>query len=273
MSNFTRMNKFWIASLAIVVTLGLTTSCGKKKKENEQEVEAVAIDNAVAESSYNDLSTMADEAVQGESNFKSFDSDCVTIDYDTIAGVPTITVDFGPENCLCQDGRMRRGKVIFSFAGMYNQSGSVVTTTTNHYYVDDYGIDGTRIATWSADHTYNITVNGSIYKPNNGGTITWNCNKTRTQTAGTNTPFNWLDNVYSITGSASGTTATGVSFEITVDEALIVQLGCRWIKKGKLTITRVDKDDVIIDYGDGECDNKAMMTIGNRTKEITLSGW
>ena len=45
------------------------------------------------------------------------------------------------------------------------------------------------------------------------------------------------------------------------------------IKKGKLKITRTGKKDAIIDYGDGACDNKAILTVGTWTKEILVKSW
>lgn len=268
------MKKYIILS-AVILSAFMTLESCKKKKEAQEEATVVSQENAVAESSYNDLSTMSEEALQGNDKFKSCKSDCVQIEttLDTATNTRFITIDFGPENCMCADGRSRRGKVRITHTGNYNQIGSVTSMKTDNYFVDDYEIKGTRVATNVASYEYGIKVDGQIIKPNNGGTITWKCTKTRKQVEGTTTPFVLVDNVYDVTGSSEGTTAAGVNFKFNVDTPLRFQLGCRWIKSGIMTLTRDGKDDVVIDYGAGDCDNKASVTIGNKTKEVTLRGW
>lgn len=268
------MKKYIILSFVSLVTFGSLVSC-KKKKAAQEEATVVSQENAVAESSYNDLSTMSEEAVQGEEKFKSYKSDCVKIEttLDTAANVRFVTIDFGTENCMCADGRNRRGKVRVTLTGNYNQVGSVISMKTDNYFVDEYEVKGTRVATNVASYEYSIVVDGQIIKPNAGGTITWKCTKTRKQVEGTTTPFVLIDNVYEVTGSSEGTTAAAVNFKFMVNTPLKFQLGCRWIKSGVMTLSRDGKDDVVIDYGLGECDNKATATFGNKTKEITLNGW
>jgi arabinogalactan endo-1,4-beta-galactosidase len=50
-------------------------------------------------------------------------------------------------------------------------------------------------------------------------------------------------------------------------------MGCQYIKAGKLKIERDGKKDAVVDYGDGTCDDKATVKIGNRSKDITLRKW
>jgi hypothetical protein len=71
-------------------------------------------DNALAEFSYNDALNIADEAstLQTGDNLGSYKtaSNCATVTHDTNTMPRTITIDFGAANCLCNDGRNRRGK-------------------------------------------------------------------------------------------------------------------------------------------------------------------
>ena len=160
--------------------------------------------------------------------------------------------------------------MIIEFDGNYFDVGTVVDAKTENYFVNDNEVIGARKATRSAQYVFDIVSDLTI-KFENGGQLTWESTRQRTQVEGMSTPFVLTDNVYTLTGSASGVTAQDKDYEITVTTALRFQLGCRYIKEGVLEINSSHlKESAIIDYGDGTCDNKAELTYGSKTKEITL---
>lgn len=244
-------------------------SCTKKQELNESA--DIAQQNAVAESSSTEISVMVDQAAKGESSFSTYDADCITISYDTTNNMRLITIDFGTENCLCADGKNRRGKLLVSFEGEYNSIGNEITTSTEDYFVNDNQVEGTRITSFSSTDVYNIQADFTVTMSDGSGEATWSSTRVRTQTEGQSTPFVLTDNVYEITGTASGETVDRKDYELTIDQALEIQLGCFNIKSGiiKLSSSHLNKD-AFIDYGDGTCDNKATLTYGNKSKEITL---
>lgn len=258
--------------ILLLLLFGLTFTACKKKKKDREDLAVVAADNASAENSFNDIKTMSDEAAKGENNFKSFDASCVTITYDTLPTSKLITVDFGTVNCLCQDGKNRRGKVKISYTGTYNQAGNIIVTSTENYFVNDNKIEGTKTATNISTESYSVVTSGTITKTD-GGVITWQADKTRTRIAGMSTLFNWFDDVYEFRGTASGTSSNGTTFSISTITSLNVLIGCGYIRSGKLKIIRNGSKEATLDYGDGSCDNKAMLTIGNKTSEIALHSW
>jgi hypothetical protein len=242
----------------------------RKNKEKEESAE-IAQQNAIAESSGNEIQNIAEEAAKGSNSFSTYNSDCVVLSYDTTTTPRVITIDFGSENCLCEDGKNRRGKLKVSFEGSYFDANNVITTKTEEYYVNDNKIDGTRVATNVDNSTFTIVADATITFTDGSGTLNWESTRTRVQTEGQNTPFNLLDNVYEVSGSASGVTAQGKDYEIDITTNLVFQLGCRYIKSGLLTINSSHlKQEATIDYGSGECDNKATLTYSGKTKEITL---
>ncbi len=261
------MNTLKTISL-VGLTAVLAFSCNKSK-ETEESAE-MAQQNSIAESSSNELQNMSDEVSKGPGNLSTYNGDCVTVTYDTTGNETNITIDFGTVNCLCADGKNRRGKILINYSGNYGAVGTVVTATTDEYFVNENKVLGERTATRSDDYVFDIQSDLTIELAA-GGTLTWSSTRQRTQTEGTSTPFNLLDNVYTVTGNASGETAQGKDYNIEVTSALTFQLGCRYIKEGVLEITSSHLDDeAIIDYGDGTCDNKATLSYGNKTKEITL---
>ncbi len=276
------MNILKIKIIATVLTVACISfySCNRDKntattKDNDTEY---ASDRALGEISYNDVQNIEDDASDKATggtldNYKTT-SNCATITHDTISIPHTITVDFGPTNCLCGDGRYRRGQIICSYTGHYKDSGSVRSTTFNNFFVNYNQILGTKTATNMGHNSSNqsyftVVVNGQIIKANSGGTITWNSNRTRTWIAGENTPAK-LDDEYSITGSGSGTKANGNAYTVLIISPLIKALNCNWIKQGVMDITPSGKPVRSINFGTGTCDDQAVVTINGTNYNITL---
>jgi hypothetical protein len=199
----------------------------------------------------------------------------VTISPDTVGVFPkTITIDFGT-GCTGIDGHTRRGKIITVYTGRMVKPGSTATTTFDGFYIDSNKIEGTHIIqNNSTARTTIFTVNvqnGKITKPN-GDYNAVNFTRTWTQTEGSGTPGYPLDNVYSITGNASGTVSkndTTVQWTANITTPLTRKFTCRWIVAGQTTITRNNLSGVL-DYGDGTCDNQATLTVGSKVYNITL---
>jgi len=259
-----------VSVLTLVLVIAFAFGC--KKRKQTQESADIAQQNAIAESVSLDLQYMAEEANRGPAYFSNFKSDCATVTKDTTGQNTSITIDYGPTNCMCNDGKNRRGKVFVDYVGVqYYAVGTVVTTTTEGYFVNDNGISGQRITTKKSDVETTISADLSISLADNNGTITWKSNRKRVQTEGTQSPFNLADDEYDITGSAEGINAKGLDYKIDITTTLKVQLGCRWIKRGILTISSSALDDnALVDYGDGKCDNLATISYKGKTRDINL---
>ena len=82
---------------------------------------------------------------------------------------------------------------------------------------------------------------------------------------GANTPA-VAEDIYNITGSASGTDANGNAFSVAITKALTIDFSCQYhLTAGTIQITPTGKATRVIDYGNGACDDDATLTIGNRT--------
>jgi hypothetical protein len=264
-------------------------SCRKEKDDDDKETSS-ARDNALAESTFSDVVNIADQAATGSlatyfapnsSEYKSAASmlsTCATITNDTVAVPHMLTINFGSTNCLCNDGRYRRGIINISYTGMYRDSASTHTITFSNYYVENNKVSGTKTVVNNghnaAGHlTYAVTVNGQIDKAL-GGTITWTSSRTREWLVGETTPA-WGDDVYLITGSANGvstpTSGTSTSFSINITQALRKELGCRHFVSGKFELTPSGKATRYVDFGTGACDNTAMVTINGHNYNVTLN--
>lgn len=257
------------------------------KKETEDKDTSASSDNAFAEQAYSDVFNVANEAERTGSltSYKTSAtadgllSACATITRDSSnnTNADTITIDFGSSNCVCADGRSRRGKIIVTYTGRYRDSLTTINISFNNYFVNDNQLLGTKQIVNkghnAAGHlVHEITVNGQIVKANGGGTISWVATRQREWTQGESTLI-WSDDVYSITGSAAGTGANGVSYTATITSPLIrnMSLGCRkHFVQGAFTFTPSNKPIRIIDFGNGTCDNIATVTINGNVYTIQL---
>ena len=70
---------------------------------------------------------------------------------------------------------------------------------------------------------------------------------------------------YSLTGTASGVNRNGLVYEMNIVDPLIFSIDCKWIKKGVLDIIPEGLATRTLDYGDGECDSQATLSIGKWT--------
>jgi len=270
-------------SLAIV-------SCKKTTTTPSTEIDtdtSVAADNSLAEGIYNDVQNISDQASNGDLKFYSplYNGDlqdvqtfekisCATITHDSLSTPRTLVIDFGSINCLCQDGNNRRGKINISYIGKYRESGSVHTISFTDYFVNDNQVIGSKSVTnnglnANGHTTFTIAVDGQIIKANSAGTLTWKSNRTREWLVGEDTKT-WVDDVYSITGSTSGSNSNGNSFTSLITTPLHRALNCHWFDAGVVDVNQTGKVLKTINYGSGSCDANATVTILGKTYPITL---
>lgn len=273
-------------ALVAIVSTSIFSSCKKKSKDEEKDTDTgSASDQSLASSSVNDMTSIADEAGRNYtvSSFKTASPDgllstsCASVTVDTLAAAKTITVNFGSTNCTCNDGRNRRGAIILNFTGKYRDSLTVITVTPQNYFVNDNQVTGSKTITNKGHNTanhlvYEINANIQIVKASGAGTISWQSVRQREWVTGESTP-SWNDDIYSITGNASGTTANGNSFTSVITSPLIrnMSFGCRrHFTQGVLEHTPSGKATRYIDFGNGACDDQATVTINGNAYTITL---
>jgi len=258
-------------------------SCEKEKKPvNNSEDQAAAADLAASEQFYDDAWNISGQAVSTGSvaglkmsgNAQILNG-CATVTRDTVSVPHTATIDFGPTNCLCSDGRYRRGQIVVSWQGAFLDSGHVHTIGFNNYYVNDHQVTGTKTVTNTGNNSagqmqIGIAVNGAIILPANGGTRSINYNRVRTWVNGQNTPVRH-DDAFEITGSGTMTRPNGSSYSSTITSPLLRSFNCQWIRGGVIQITNTATNTTrTLDYGNGSCDDQAVLTVNGTSTPITL---
>jgi hypothetical protein len=277
-------------SLLIVVTFFsiILVSCKKPTPQPKEKDNSVSSDNHSAEALFSEVQNISDQASKGALIFYSptnssenshtdastEKSSCATITHDTVSIPHMLIIDFGTTNCLCNDGKNRRGKINVSYTGIYKDSASVHTISFTDYFVNDNQVLGFKTVTNNGHNangnlTFTVEVQGQIIKANNGGTITWNSNRVNELLAGENT-ISFLDDVYSVTGTASGTSSDGIAYTVVITTPLHYALMCHWIDSGVIEITPLNHPVRIINYGNGTCDSDATITISGVTYPFTM---
>lgn len=266
-----------VAALSCAFIVG----CNKADSLEVETAETMLRQSNEVECSYDDMQAISDQAFAGSiTTFKNGDisdiaSGCATITRDDIA--KTILIDFGTTNCTGNDGRDRRGKILISYTGEYKAVGSVITITPDNYFVNDNQILGTKVITNLGDTDgdsfveFHVVIDGSVILADNKGTITFKANKYREWVAGMGTEER-SDDEFNAWGTASGSHSDGKSYTAVVDEATPLHriMGCRHWVSGILNITPASRPTRSIDFGDGTCDDQAVVTVNGHSRTITL---
>jgi hypothetical protein len=184
----------------------------------------------------------------------------------------TVTIDFGT-GCLGRDGKYRKGKIVSIYTNRMVVPDAKVSTTFVAYCVDSFKIEGTHITENTS--TSNMqgfkvkVIDGKITNTNNNRWRKWNSVKDVLQITGNGTPNFPLDDIYKIDGAATGSNSGGHTWSSLITESLIKKFTCPWIVKGKVRLNR-DGRTALLDYGDGNCDNQAIIYINGVPHIITL---
>ena len=280
------MKKLLILSLSLAA-LAQLVSCKKKWQYDESSAPKT---NAIVENAFAEMANMSDQAYKGgvfvygigKPVYRYQDShqvteaekaDCnVIITIDTVGSQDTITIDWGNNNCTCQDYKQRRGKLIISYNGPYYQQGTVIRYTPVNYYVNDIKVEGLMTVenmglNNSQQPYYNVNING-VVTLTTGEIATYTSAQVRTFTTGYNTVLNNYDDEWDVTGTANAQVVNGDGYVANITSPLHVKVGCPYITKGVLEITPTGKSMRKIDYGQGSCDGTFTIEINGNTYTI-----
>ncbi len=263
--------------ILVIVSLTANLSCKKETETNTKDpsanVSKVAMENSTSEAAFADAFRQVDKACK-ENNLKNINScPIVTITPFDLTYPKDLVIDYGT-SCTGDDGAARSGKILAHLTKSYIDSGSVTTVTFDNYYVNNRKITGTEIITnhgmnGGGHHVFDVTIqNGNLYSVD--GVTVYNSVQQREWIQGDNTLLNPLDDVYMITGTASGTTTDGTTYTLIINTPLKVAVNCAWVESGIIEITPLNNPTITVDYGTGDCDNNAVATCSGYTTNIVM---
>jgi hypothetical protein len=277
--NFTAMKRtslIFATGLMMMAAISFT-SC--QKDDDQDPIITQAAEDSDVDSYYDDVITEVDElTLVGDSK----DSQLM---YATLGGQGTRTRKTSWDgNCRVDSitynnfvnansrfERVKNGIIVIRTCGQYNGAEFERTITFKNLTINGNLIEGTKVIRKTAEHQYQITLTNGKITFTDGTTYTRTVERTRTWVAGYDTPYNVWDDVYTLEGTANGVNRQGNAYTHQIKSALMFRLSCRWIVQGIIDITVGDKQ-ASIDYGNGECDNLAYVTVNGKTFEVKLRG-
>lgn len=282
--------------LILVIMSFAVISCNKSEVEPNTDIISSIIedknysieDETYATDVFEETIDIGDEAVEyfdaNSSMLKSGSkhrfnrlNECATVTREVVDSVYTVTIDFGETNCLGNDGRERRGKIIMTHTGNYWNDTCMIRHTYENYYVDDNQIIGERnvLRYRNQDSTIvsSIVAEESIIFADTSGVLTITAEHVRTVIEGYTTKTK-KDDVYELIGQTITVNTEDVVCTSTIVEPLIRSNKPECFKyfiSGIRQIVKGDESPVIIDYGDGTCDNLVEITKDGVTEVVELS--
>jgi hypothetical protein len=257
------------------ILLVLAVSMGSCVRERDTDT-VLATDVLLGEFAYFDALNIANDANSGEnlSNYKT-SGYCATITHNQLSNPRTIVIDFDTLNCLCNDGRKRRGKILVSYDGAtYGADGSNINIAFDNYFIDDNLIMGTHDVICMGDNVaaqkyYNMETVGKMVKPTVLDTIYWNASRILTWTNGQTTPI-WGDDSYEIVGTGNGRNSLLGYYSSNITKPIFKDPSCRFFTQGTIEMQPQGKTLRTIDLGEATCDYDATVTIDTKVYNVRL---
>jgi hypothetical protein len=283
------MKNIRISSIVLLSGLFIIISCARKDsspaqiedlvKQSEKDAVFEAVLNKADDQINSEISKLENLNYNTSSGKSGESEPCsakITVETPATSKFPkTITLDYGT-GCTDPAGNFRAGKIIVHITGPYWEKNTVRQSKLVDYRYNDLKISGERkeMNKGTNDKGYYLfEVKNTEFIGNTNGEllVERKLERTRTCNRGSNLSSNVDDEVWVTGTSLVKKKGKEVVQEITAP--LYRKITCQHFQSG--IITTFDKKEKVSDlnYGTGECDNKAVWSNGTITKEITLKSW
>ena len=278
-----------IVALSLVASIGLVSSCNEEERLTAGDTQDIS-EEAITDSYFQDADDLGGVAIASPTDgqysggrtsgtITISDDRCkcatVTIESNGTIDAPkgVIVVDFGAG---CIDARLntRKGKLKFAYNGKRFQPGSTVVLTTENYSINDIKLEGTRTSTNVQGSTNDapkfkvVLANGKATFPDGSiaerqSDITWEWIRA-------DNPTNDYLNIDQLS-TASGITRGGRSYSVSLLEGLKYKRFCGIAVDGIKKYVLDEEKEIVIDYGNGECDKALTITVNGVTHNINVN--
>lgn len=257
-------------------------SCSKND-DNENSSETEARISAKMDSVTDDVSQIVDDqyniqaapAGRSSSEFVALAlPSCASVNTTVVGTTWTRVVTF--DNCTLQNGNILDGTITISGSTDFSAPTQTISYTFDNFRHNNILVSGNRTMVRTLQSTAaqteihpvaNIAFDMTLTFPN-GGTYQRVGNRIREMIAGYTTPMVFIDNAYSITGSWTTSFPSGIRTS-TITTPLGIEATCPNIVSGVISIVGPNATSSI-NYGNGNCDNLATLTVNGSSTTITL---
>lgn len=259
-------------------------SCSKDDTESAEisQAKTTAKTDAKIDNVIDDISDITESqiALQGGMSGKMSDMpekflpDCATVENSHTDTTWRSAITF--DNCQMPNGNILDGKIVIeAVKNTENHSLTIVYAFINFHH-NGILVAGTKTVVFTIKSTdtlqiphpvTNITINMTLTFPD-GKVYHREGHRVRQMIEGFMTPYIWHDDVFSITGNWNTSSEEGTRTS-TITNPLIIKMNCHNIVSG--VISTVKNDNVItLDFGNGDCDNTAILTVNGESTTIVL---
>ena len=192
----------------------------------------------------------------------------------------TLIINFGEENYL-HLGHLKRGEIISIYNNFIYNSDAQISTTFNNFYINNNLIQGKMQLTNNGFNQngfseFSLTIDSMSMFTNNGSIDMLSGNYIKELVSGYNTQYQYLDNIYKITGNALGNSSNNNNFSIEISDSLNMNLSCFEsssciVTGGTSKLIPDGYEERIINYGDNTCDCDVNAIIGEDVHPIIIN--
>ena len=289
-----------ILLFASLLSIAFFMSCDNETTNTAVDPKTITVDDAVVNSeidaSVDDVTIIVEDQFDVQKSLisktsanertssggmKSMLPVCATITFALTNDTWTRTIDFGTQGCILPNGNVVKGKIIISFSKNFT-----TTSKTILYKLDGFYHNGNKI---EGSSTIIHELKDSVLLPNiihpvtthrieikitspEGKVFTSVGTRVREMVEGFLTISNWEDNVFKVWGYKTTTFPNGSKYNCIIKESpLVIKMSCK-LPFPVSGVVNIEKNDVkaTLDYGKGECDKLATITINGVSKEIEL---
>lgn len=210
---------------------------------------------------------------------KSILPTCATFTTVLVDGTWTRTIDFGSAGCTLPNGNVLKGKIIISFSNDFTSKSRTLSYRFVDFYHNGKLLQGNKSITYELKSTELLATEHPVMTFTVDMKITFDDGKVYSRTGttvketieGNETPLNWEDNVFLVTGNSATSLANGDTVTTVITTPLRYITSCKlpFPVSGIVSITK-NTSVGTLDFGDGKCDNLATLTIDGVTKDIIL---
>ena len=198
-------------------------------------------------------------------------SPCATVTVSDSVFPKEIVIDYGT-SCADRHNHNISGKIIIDISDSLNKPGAVKSVQFQNFTMDSVKVeytatiknlglntDGNMVMQSNSTQVMTLA-NGTVLNEKNDETITW--------ISGFATPAKEDDKFYK-SGSGSLSINDTLKYSRSITAPLLYDRSCEFIVRGTVDLYK-NGSNVVIDYGNGNCDNIATVTTNGTTEQINL---
>ncbi|PHS05206.1 MAG: hypothetical protein COA88_12695 [Kordia sp.] len=194
---------------------------------------------------------------------------CVTITTVVTAISKEKTIDFG-EGCELPNGHIIKGIIYMSYQKDMTALTKEISVSFQNFYVNEISIQGVKTVFRERSNTNSnpqSTFNVDILVTWPDGAYASRVGERVREWIEGYGSGNWGDNVFLITGNRTTTFRNGNIRAGEVVQALRRELACNFLVSGIVELQR-NNNMITLDFGDGLCDNEAIVTLSDGTTHV-----